>query len=83
VREIPIDSVVSIRMRNYVSGFSIFASPSKWLTWPSAVVKVRTPDGVWKTVFLPEIILWGRDAMRAAEDQLREALEANRTEDRR
>ena len=83
VREISSDSIVSIRMRSYVSGFSIFASPSKWLTWPSAVVKVRTPEGVWKTILLPEIILWGRGAMRAAEDQLREALEANRAEDGR
>lgn len=82
VKEIPIDSIVSIRMRNYVSGLSIYASPSKWLTWPSAVVKVRTPEGVWQTILLPEIILWGRAAMRDAEEQLRGALEANRAEGR-
>jgi hypothetical protein len=64
-------------MRNYVSGFSVYASPSKWLTWPSAVVKVRTAEGVWQTILLPEIILWGKGAMRDAEEQLRGALAAN------
>ena len=83
VHEVPAESIVSIRMRNDVSGFSIFARPTKWLTWPSAVVKVRTPEGVWQTVLLPEIILCGRGPMRAAEDQLRGALETNRSEDRR
>jgi len=82
VHEVPAESIVSIRMRNDVSGFSIFARPTKWLTWPSAVVKVRTPEGVWQTILLPEVILWGRDAMQAAEDQLQEALGANKTEDR-
>lgn len=80
VKEVPAESIVSLRMRNYVSGFSIFASPSKWLTWPSAVVKVRRSEGIWQTILLPEIILWGRDAMRLAEDQLREVLEANKSE---
>jgi hypothetical protein len=74
VKVIPTADITGFSIRNYTSTGRVLVRPASWLTWPSGVVSVKSAGGRSRTVYLPEIILWGSEAVRTAQRSFRETL---------